>query len=83
MKSTMYPNNPYIQGHEEIVEICKSMHKDTNSAFVIFDQRHGLKHDDLAQAQYEHWRAEITGVPELLSKPDREILIANGFITAD
>lgn len=83
MKSTMYPENIYVQNHEEIVDICKTMDKDMNDAFIIFDQRHGLKHDDLAQAQYKHWRAEITGVPELLSKPDREILIENGFITAD
>lgn len=33
-----------------------------------------LKHDDLARAQYKHWRSVQTGVPELLSRNDRDLL---------
>ena len=39
-----------------------------------FDAKHGLEHDNLARAQYKHWRSIITGVPELLSVEDRELL---------
>ena len=47
--------------------------------FDIFDQRHGLEHNDLLRAQYKHWRATVTGVPELLSRPDKKLLEENGF----
>ena len=33
-----------------------------------------IKHDDLARAQYKHWRSVQTGVPELLSRNDRDLL---------
>ena len=38
----MYPDNVYIQNHEEIVQICENMHKGMLVAFVVFDKRHGL-----------------------------------------
>ena len=50
------------------------MHKDMLVAFVVFDKRHGLEHDDLAQAQYKHWRAVETGADSLLSRPDKKLL---------
>ena len=74
MNEIMYPENIYVQHHDEIVEICKTMDKDMNDAFIIFDQRHNLKHDDLAQAQYKHWRAVETGADSLLSRPDKKLL---------
>ena len=70
----MYPDNVYIQNHEEIVQICESMHKDMLVAFVVFDKRHGLEHDDLAQAQYKHWRAVENGADSLLSRQDKVLL---------
>ena len=42
--------------------------------FDIFDQRHGLEHNDLLRAQYKHWRAVETGVDKLLSKADKKLL---------
>ena len=39
-----------------------------------YDKKHGLKHDDLARAQYKHWRSVQTGVPELLSVQDKALL---------
>ena len=74
MTSTMYPDNIYVQNHEEILDICKTMDKDTNDAFIIFDQRHGLEHNDLLRAQYKHWRATVTGVPDLMIVPDKKLL---------
>ena len=80
----MYPDNVYIQNHEEIVQICENMHKDMHKdmlvAFVVFDKRHGLEHNNLAQAQYKHWRAVETGADSLLSLQDKKLL---GLIESD
>ena len=76
----MYPDNVYIQNHEEIVQIRENMHKDMLVAFVVFDKRHGLEHNDLAQAQYKHWRAVETGADSLLSLQDKKLL---GLIESD
>lgn len=77
----MYENNIYIDNYEELKSITKPNGDkvDMGVQFDIFDQRHGLKHDDLARAQYCHWRAVETGVPELLSRPDKKLLEENGF----
>ena len=75
----MYPNNIYIKNHEEV----KSMGGDIGVCLDKYDHKHGLKHDDLARAQYKHWRAEMTGVPELLSVAEKGLLIKKGFITAE
>ena len=66
----MYPNNIYIKNHEEV----KSMGGDIGVSLEKFDKKHGLKHDDLARAQYKHWRSVQTGVPELLSVQDKALL---------
>ena len=63
MKKANYPNNIYIQNHEEV----KAQGGDINVCLDKYDNAHGLKHDALARAQYKHWRAVETGVPELLS----------------
>ena len=76
----MYPDNVYIQNHEEIVQIYENMHKDMLVAFVVFDKRHGLEHNNLAQAQYKHWRAVETGADSLLSLQDKKLL---GLIESD
>lgn len=39
-----------------------------------YDAKHGLAHNDLARAQYKHWRATVTGVPELMSADDKKLL---------
>lgn len=85
MTSTMYPDNIYIQNYDELKSITKPNgdKADMGVQFDIFDQRHGLNHDDLARAQYCHWRATVTGVPELLSVPYRNLLIRNGFLDAE
>lgn len=77
----MYENNIYIDNYEELKAITKPNgdKADMGVQFDIFDQRHGLEHDDLARAQYCHWRAVETGVPELLSRPDKKLLEQNGF----
>ena len=45
-----------------------------------WDFDHNLKKDDLARAVYIQWRADKTGVPELLSKPYRDLLEAHGLL---
>ena len=76
MTSTMYPNNIYIQNYDELKSITKPNgdKADMGVQFDIFDQRHGLEHNDLLRAQYKHWRATVTGVPDLLSVPDKKLL---------
>ena len=69
-KKNMYQNNIYIQNHEEV----KSMGGDIGVCLDKYDKKHGLKHNDLARAQYKHWRSVQTGVPELLSAADRKLL---------
>lgn len=72
----MYQNNIYIQNHEEVA----AMGGDIGVCLDKYDHKHGLKHNDLARAQYCHWRATVTGVPELLSMPYKNLLIENGFL---
>lgn len=72
----MYPENFYINHYEEIKEI-KDANGNKPDMFVqlnIFDEKYDLKYDELARAQYHHWRSVETGVSELLSKRDKEIL---------
>lgn len=66
----MYPNNIYVKNHEEI----KKLTGDIGVQLDQYDNDHGLKHDALARAQYKHWRAQQTGVPELLSVEDKRLL---------
>lgn len=77
----MYQNNIYIDNYEELKAITKPNgdKADMGVQFDIFDQHHGIEHNDLARAQYCHWRAVETGVPELLSRPDKKLLEQNGF----
>ena len=72
----MYQNNIYIDNYEELKAITKPNgdRADMGVQFDIFDQRHGLEHNDLLRAQYKHWRATVTGVPDLLSVPDKKLL---------
>lgn len=66
----MYKNNIYIKNHKEVA----AMGGDIGVCLDKYDHKHGLKHDAVARAQYKHWRAQMTGVPELLSQRDRELL---------
>ena len=66
----MYQGNIYIANHEEVA----AMGGDIGVCLDKFDAKHGLEHDNLARAQYKHWRSIITGVPELLSVDDRKLL---------
>lgn len=66
----MYKNNIYIKNHKEVA----AMGGDIGVCLDKYDRKHGLKHDAAARAQYKHWRAEVTGVKELLSQRDRELL---------
>lgn len=72
----MYPDNIYIQNYDELRQITQpnGNKADMGVQFDIFDQRHGLEHNDLLRAQYKHWRATVTGVPDLLSVPDKKLL---------
>lgn len=72
----MYKNNIYIENYEEVA----AMGGDIGVCLDKYDHKHGLKHNDLARAQYCHWRATVTGVPELLSMPYKNLLIENGFL---
>ena len=66
----MYKDNIYIKNHEEM----KSYGNDMGVAFDKFDDKHGLEYNERLQAEYRHWRAKQTGVSELLSARDRQIL---------
>lgn len=66
----MYQNNIYIQNHEEVA----AMGGDIGVCLDKYDNAHGLPHNDLARAQYKHWRATVTGVPELMSVADKKLL---------
>lgn len=66
----MYENNIYVKNHTEIAKLGG----DIGVQLDKYDNAHKLKHDDLARAQYKHWRAIKTGVPELLSKAEKELL---------
>ena len=66
----MYPNNIYVKNHEEI----KKLTGDIGVQLDQYDDAHNLKHDALARAQYKHWRAQQTGVPELLGVEDKRLL---------
>lgn len=66
----MYENNIYVKNYEAIGKLTG----DIGVQLDKFDNIHHLKHDDLARAQYKHWRSVQTGVPELLSRNDRDLL---------
>ena len=66
----MYPNNIYIKNYATI----KMYAGDIGVQLDMFDNAHHLKHDALARAQYKHWRSIQTGVPELMSRNDRDLL---------
>ena len=66
----MYPNNIYIKNYSEITKLTG----DIGVQMDKFDNIHHLKHDDLARAQYKHWRSVQTGVPDLLSVEDKRLL---------
>lgn len=66
----MYKNNIYIKNYNEV----KQYPGDIGVQLDRFDNAHGIKHDDLARAQYKHWRSVQTGVPELLSADDKRLL---------
>ncbi|WP_270417470.1 hypothetical protein [Butyricicoccus sp. AM78-15b2TA] len=66
----MYESNIYIKNYAEV----KKYHGDMGVQLDKFDDAHNLKHDALARAQYKHWRAQQTGVPELLSVEDKRLL---------
>ena len=65
-----YPENVYVKNYEAV----KAMGGDMNVMLDKYDNAHGLKFDEVARAQFKHWRAEVTGVPELMSVRDRQVL---------
>lgn len=66
----MYESNIYIKNYAEV----KKYPGDIGVQLDQYDNDHKLKHNALARAQYKHWRAQQTGVPELLSRNDRDLL---------
>lgn len=70
MSTKMYSDNIYIQHHAEIADYGK----DIGVSLDMYDNAHGMPHNALARAQYKHWRATVTGVPELLSADDKRML---------
>lgn len=49
----MYKNNIYIDNHEEVA----AMGGDIGVCLDKYDAKHGLARNELARAQYRHWRA--------------------------
>ena len=80
----MYKNNVYIDNYKELSAITqdveqtdgtiKTQKAPLDTQFKIFEERHNLPHDERARAQYRHWRATVTGVPELLRPADKQML---------
>ena len=66
----MYENNIYIKDYAEV----NKFKGDIGVQLDQYDNAHHLKHDALARAQYKHWRSVQTGVPELLSVEDKQLL---------
>ena len=66
----MYQGNIYIANHEEVA----AMGGDIGVCLDKYDAKHGLARNELARAQYRHWRATVTGVPELLRPADKQLL---------
>ena len=66
----MYESNIYIKNYATI----KKYAGDIGVQLDRYDNDHSLKRDDLARAQYKHWRSVQTGVPELLSAEDKALL---------
>lgn len=66
----MYEDNIYVKNYEAI----KKLTGDIGVQLDQFDAARHLKHDALARAQYKHWRSVQTGVPELMSRNDRDLL---------
>lgn len=79
-----YPNNRYINDYDNVASITMpfvdangnrtTKRADMGVKLDIYDQMNNLEHDDLARAQYSHWRALATGVDDLLSRPERQLL---------
>lgn len=72
----MYKNNIYIDNHKELSAITEADGSPATIGrqFDVFDKRHGLAHNDLARAQYKHWREVETGSDKLLSVDERKLL---------
>lgn len=66
----MYPNNIYVKNHAEL----QSYGMDIGISLDMYDEKHGLKHDDRARAEYCYWRAEQTGVEELCTPEQHRLL---------
>ena len=66
----MYPNNIYIKNYIEVKQYPGYIGVQLDQ----YDNDHPLKYDALARAQYKHWRAQQTSVPELLSAEDKALL---------
>lgn len=86
-----YAGNKYISDYETLKNIT-TPYKDVDGnwytktpdmgvQFDIYDQANGLENDDLARAQYKHWRALATGTDELLSVQDKRLLGLPGDYT--
>lgn len=86
-----YAGNKYISDYENLKNIT-TPYKDVDGnwytktpdmgvQFDIYDQANGLENDDLARAQYKHWRALATGTDELLSVQDKRLLGLPGDYT--
>ena len=82
--SNPYSGNRYINDYDTLASLTMP-YLDSNGNLTtkkadigvkldLYDQMYNLEHDDLARAQYDHWRALATGVDDLLSIPDRQLL---------
>lgn len=62
--------NIYKENYDEV----RAFEGDMGVQLDQYDDAHGLPYDALARAEYKKWRAEVTGVPELLSAEDKALL---------
>lgn len=77
MKKNTYPNNFYVQHHDEIIEISKNGGEvcvvPTDICLDKMDAKYGLHRDDLLRAQYyEHFGLSMSKAYEKLLKESVE-----------
>lgn len=63
-------DNVYIKNHAELVALGGDM----GVTMDKFDAKHNLEYDEVARVEYKYWRSQETGVKNLLSIRDKQII---------
>ena len=66
----MYKDNIYVINHEKL----NSDAYEVGTSMDMLDNELGIKHNDLARAQYCHWLAMKYNNPKYLGEEERKLL---------